>query len=297
MTKKTAKKVSKKSTKKTLKKSSPSARGLWTGSISFGLVNIPVKVQTAKEQKEIHFSMLDPSNLSKVGYKYYNKSTGEDVNRADTVKGFEYEKGNYVILSDEDFKKAYPKTTQTIDIQNFVELEEIDPVFFDKAYYLTPAKGGDKGYALLSQALLKQKKVAIAKFVLHNKQHLVALIPRGSYLLLETLHFAEDVKELRDLDNKAALPASKSLGKEIQMAEELIKSMTETWDPDAYEDTYREDIMKLVQAKVKAGKGQEIEELEARSEEEEELSNVRDLMPLLRKSLENKKPAHKRAAH
>lgn len=290
--------MAKKTTKKAAtKKTSHHERGLWSGSISFGLVNIPVKVQTAKEQKEIHFTMLDPSNLSKVGYKYYNKSTGEDVNRGDTVKGFEYEKGNFVILTDEDFKKAYPKTTQTIDIQNFVQLEEIDPVFFDKAYYLTPAKGGDKGYALLSQALLKQKKVAIAKFVLHNKQHLVALIPRGKYLLLETLHFAEDVKELRDLGSKKAdLPASRSLGKEVQMAQELIESMTEAWDPDAYEDTYRKDIMKLVHAKVKAGKGKEIEELEA-PVEDDEMSNVRDLMPLLRKSLANKKSAsHKRAA-
>ncbi|RYZ77988.1 MAG: Ku protein, partial [Proteobacteria bacterium] len=152
-------------------------------------------------------------------------------------------------------------------------------------------------YALLSQALQKQKKVAIAKFVLHNKQHLVALIPRGNYLLLETLHFAEDVKELRDLDTKASdLPASKNLGKEVQMAEQLIESMTEAWDPDVYEDTFREDIMKLVHAKVKAGKGKEIEELEAPSDDED-ISNVRDLMPLLRKSLANKKPASKRAAH
>lgn len=283
--KKTQKKAKKTNSRKKAGSTSLSERGLWSGSISFGLVNIPVRVVSAKEQKEVHFTMLDPSNLSKVGYKYYNKETGEDISRSETVKGYEYEKGNFVIISDEDFKKAYPKATQTIDIENFVALEEIDPVFFEKAYYLVPTKGGQKGYKLLSQALQKQKKVAIAKFVMHMKQHLVALIPRGDYLLLETLHFADDVKEVRELeDKKAELPAAKNLAREVQMAEELIENMTEKWDPDSYEDTFRDDIMKLVQAKVKAGKGAEVRDIEP-LEKDETPSNVTDLMPLLRKSL------------
>lgn len=268
--------------------SSSESRGLWKGSISFGLINIPVRVVSAKEQKSIHFTMLDPSNLSKVGYKYYNKTTGEEISRSATVKGYEYEKGSFVILSDEDFKKAYPKATQTIDIQNFVELDEIDPVFFEKAYYLLPLKGGEKGYRLLSQALLKQKKVAIAKFVLHTKQHLVALIPRGDYLLLETLHFAEDVKDLSELETKKSdLPSAKTLTKEVEMAEQLIENMTEPWDPSSYEDTFREDILKLVTAKVKAGKVEEIGEA-APSTKTKEIASVTDLMPLLRKSLASK---------
>lgn len=275
--------------------SSSDGRGLWKGSISFGLINIPVRVVSAKEQKDIHFTMLDPSNLSKVGYKYYNKTTGEELSRGSTVKGYEYEKGSYVILSDEDFKKAYPKATQTIDIQNFVELEEIDPVFFEKAYYLLPLKGGEKGYRLLSQALLKQKKVAIAKFVLHTKQHLVALIPRGDYLLLETLHFAEEVKDLNELqEQKADLPPVKSLSKEVEMAEQLIENMTERWDPNSYEDTFRDDILKLVDAKVRAGKGTEISEGKSESKVKE-IGSVTDLMPLLRKSLASKKLAAPRA--
>jgi DNA end-binding protein Ku len=301
MTKKTTKKTKTaprktakaKVTKLKTKKAKPhnSERGLWTGSISFGLINIPVRLVTAKEQQDVHFTMLDPSNLSKVGYKYYNKATGEDVSRSATVKGYEYEKGSYVVLSEQDFKKAYPKTTGTIDIQNCVSLREIDPVFFEKAYYLMPTKGGEKSYRLLAQALNKQDKVAIAKIVMHTKQHLVALISRGDYLLMETLHFAADVKELRELeDAKQALPAAKVAPKEVEMAERLIENMTEKWDPDAYEDTFRDDIMKLVHAKVKAGKGTEVPELEAASDEEDH-SNVRDLMPLLRKSLESKKHA------
>lgn len=274
------------------KKTNLPERGLWSGSISFGLVNIPVHLVSAKEQNDVHFTMLDPKSLSKVGYKYYNKNTGKEISRSATVKGYEYKKGSYVILSEEDFKKAYPKATQTIDIQNFVELQEIDPVFFEKAYYLMPESGAEKSYRLLTQALSRQKKVAIAKFVMHTKQHLVALIPRGDYLLLETLHFANDVKELVELEERASsLPAAKGLGKEVQMAEQLIESMTEKWNPENYEDTFHDDIMKLIQAKVKAGKGAEITEMEKPSEDEEDLSNVTDLMPLLRKSLARKKPS------
>ena len=156
-------------------------RGLWNGAISFGLVNINVRVMSAKDKKDLHFTMLDPSNLSPVGYKYYNKTSGEEVTRSRTVKAFEYKSGKYVIMTDADFKKANPKATQTIDIENFVELEEIDPVVFEKAYYVLPNKGGDKGYALLCDALTKSKKVAIAKVILHTKQHLAALVPRGKF--------------------------------------------------------------------------------------------------------------------
>ncbi len=165
-------------------------RSLWRGAISFGLVNIPVLVFSAKEQEDLHFTMLDPSDLSPIGYRYYNKSTGEEVSRASTVKAYRYKPDQYVIMTDADFKKANPKATQTIDIENFVELDEIDPVYFERAYYLKPGKSGDKGYRLLCEALQKSRKVAIAKMVLHTKQHLVAIIPRGKYLLLELLRFA-----------------------------------------------------------------------------------------------------------
>ncbi|MGZ3805650.1 MAG: non-homologous end joining protein Ku [Pseudobdellovibrionaceae bacterium] len=266
----------------------PHHRGLWSGVISFGLVNIPVRVVSAKEQKEIHFTLLDPSNLSPIGYKYYNKTTGEEVSHRDAVKAYEYKPDSYVIMTEADFQKANPKATQTIDIENFVALDEIDPVFFEKAYYLLPNKGGEKAYSLLVEALLRTHKVAIAKIVLHTKQHLVALIPRGKFLLLELLNFAEDVKELRELgDWKAEIPASKTLRKEVEMAEKLIQDMTSRWEPQDYEDTYRADIMRMVKAKVKAGRATEISQ--DFEEVKEEAPQVRDLMPLLRKSLAAKK--------
>lgn len=276
---------------KTKKKEHASQRGLWSGAISFGLVNIPVRLVSAREQKELRFIMLDPSNLSPVGYKYYNKSTGEEISRSKTVKAFEHKPHEYVIFTEADFKKANPVATQTVDIENFVNLDEIDPVYFEKAYYLLPNKGGQKAYQLLTDALSKSHKVAIAKMVLHTKQHLVALIPRGKFLLLEMLHFANDIKELSELgDWTEEVPASKSASPEMKMAEQLIEDMTEKWKPQQYHDTYRDDIMKRVHAKVHAGKATEItKDFEP---QKEETAEVVDLMPLLRKSLASGK-SHK----
>ncbi len=273
-------------------------RSLWKGAISFGLVNIPVLVISSREQAELHFTMLDPSNLSPIGYKYYNKTTGEEISRAKTVKAYKYKPDRYVIMTDADFKRANPKATQTIDIENFVELDEIDPVFFEKAHYLLPGKSGDKAYALLRQALLKSHKVAIAKMVLHTKQHLVAVIPRGDYLLLELLHFAEDVKELKDLEQRdSEFKASARSGREVSMAEQLIEDMTSRWVPSDYKNTYRADLMKYVKARVKAGKATEINDDYAEADEKTS-SEVIDLLPLLRKSLsraKDKPRARKRA--
>lgn len=283
------KKAAKKTSTKT-KKHHNESRGMWNGAISFGLVNINVRVVSAKEEKNLHFTMLDPTNLSPVGYKYYNKTSGEEVTHSKTVKAYEYKSGQYVIMTNADFKKANPKATQTIDIENFVMLDEIDPVFFDRAYYLLPNKGGEKGYKLLCEALHKSGKVAIAKIVLHTKQHLVALIPRGQYLLLELLHFAQEVKELRELgDWKKEIPESKNVTQEVKMAEQLIEDMTSKWNPSAYKDTYRDDIMKQVKAKVKAGKATEISDDFIEDDQDQDSTNVVDLMPLLRKSLASKK--------
>lgn len=265
-------------------------RGLWSGNISFGLVNIAVRLVSAREQKGLSFNMLDPSNLAPVGYKYYNKATGDEVKRGSTIKGYEYKPGNYVLMSDADFKKANPKATQTIDIENFVKLDEIDPVFFEKAYYLLPSKGSEKAYKLFCEALQKSRRVAIAKMVMHTKQHLVALMPRDKYLLCEMLHFAEDVKELRELgDWKKEVKPSSTTSKEVEMAERLIDDMTTAWKPEAYKDTYRADIMKQVKAKVKAGKATEITKDFELTDEKSSSTKVLDLMPLLKKSLESKK--------
>jgi DNA end-binding protein Ku len=276
------------------------ARGLWKGSISFGLVNIAVQVVSARERPDLHFMMLDPRNSAPVGYKYYNKASGQELRRSDTVKAYEYKSGKYVIFTEADFKKANPKATQTIDIQNFVELEEIDPVFFERAYYLLPLKGSEKAYTLLTEALQKTSKVAVSKIVLHTKQHLAAIIPRDRYLLLELLHFAEDVKEVSDLDEwKKEVPQIKINPREVEMAERLVEEMTARWKPDIYKDTYRADIMKRVNAKVKAGKAMEITEEAPSGKAREVSAQVVDLMPLLQKSLRSKKsaPSHRARGH
>lgn len=295
--KKSVKKVTAKSSKKLARKTSPKhskkktraekdprlSRGIWNGNISFGLINIPVRLVSSREQPDLHFTMLDPRNLSPVGYKYYNKLSGKEISRSDTVKAFEFRKGEFVILSDADFKKANPEATQTIDIQNFVELEEIDPVYFMRAYYILPNRGGDKAYSLLSQSLLSSGKVAIAKIVLHTKQYLAALIPRGEYLLLELLHFAEDVKDIEEL-SEMSRKSTPILPQEEEMAMRLIEGMSSRWIPSKYKDTYREDIMKRVQAKVRAGKATEITKDLPEKVSATELKES-DLLPLLQKSL------------
>lgn len=296
-----AKSKSRRKSKKAHSDEAHESRGLWSGAISFGLVNIPVKLVSAREQQDLHFMMLDPSNLSPVGYKYYNKSTGEEVKRNQTVKAFEHKTDEYVIMTEADFKKANPIATQTIDIENFVNLSEIDPVYFEKAYYLLPKKGGEKAYALLCQALQKTDKVAIAKIVIHTKQHLVAVMARDQFLMMEMLHFASDVIDISELgDWKNAAPKAKIQPQEVQMAEQLIEDMTTKWKPADYKDTYRQDIMKQVQAKVKAGKATEITE-DFVEKEETETTSAKDLMPLLRKSLATKKkhPSknHERTLH
>lgn len=271
-------------------------RGLWSGTISFGLVNIGVRVISAKEKPDLSFSMIDPTNFAPVGYKYYNKSTGDELSRSSTVKGYEHKPGHYVVMTDADFKKANPKATQTIDIENFVRLDEIDPVFFDKAYYLVPTKGAEKAYQLLCTALAQSEKVAIAKMVMHTKQHLVALMPRGDFLLLEMLHFEEEVKELRELGEwKEAIPVKKAGAQEVKMAEKLIEDMTAKWEPLDYKNTYRDDLMKFINAKVKAGKSTEMT-AEIEEKDTEKSAQVLDLMPLLKKSLASKKSLPKKRA-
>lgn len=293
--KKATSKSKKKDTSRKGFENTQSTRGIWNGNISFGLINIPVRLVSSKEQPDLNFTMLDPRNLSPVGYKYYNKLSGKEISRSETVKAFEFKKGEFVILSDADFKKANPEATQTIDIQNFVELEEIDPVYFMRAYYILPNRGGDKAYSLLSQSLQASGKVAIAKIVLHTKQYLTALIPKGDYLLLELLHFAEDVKDIEEL-SEISRKTSHILPEEEDMAMRLIEGMSTQWVPSKYKDTYREDIMKRVQAKVRSGKATEITKdfpKVSRSEVKES-----DLLPLLQKSLaSSRKKTTKKTLH
>ena len=271
--------------------------GIWKGSISFGLLNIPVNLQTANETKDLDFHMLDSRDFSGIKYKKVNASTGKEVPYDKIVKGYEYEPDQFVVINKSDFVAANPKATQTIDIEDFVEASEIDTMLFDKPYYLVPQKNGEKGYFLLRDALIKSKKVAIGKIVIRTKQHLAAIMPMGDYLILEILRFAHEVKRLKDVD---FLDEVKTTGRynprELKMAEDLIKGMTAKWKPEKYDDTYFEDMMKLIKKKIKAGNTHVMEDDDAEPPEEiENNSGVVDLLPLLRQSLANKGKSAKAA--
>lgn len=265
------------------------AGSIWKGSISFGLLNIPVSLQKAQEGHDLSFSMLDEKDLSPIKYKKVNGKTGHEVPWPRIVKGYEYESGQFVIMNKDDFKAANPKATQTIDIEDFVSFEEIDLMFFEKPYYLVPQKNGIKGYFLLCEALKKTNKVAVAKIVIRTKMHLACIMAKEDYLVLEMLRFAHEVLEVDEVDYLKNTEKPKVSAKEIKMAEELIEGMTGKWKPEQYKDTYNDDIMKIINMKIKAGEGQEIDYGDLPKEEKGNTGTVVDLMPLLRQSLEKRK--------
>ncbi|WP_408096869.1 Ku protein [Peredibacter sp. HCB2-198] len=265
------------------------AGSIWKGSISFGLLNIPVSLQKAEEGNDLHFSMLDGKDLSPIKYKKVSGKDGKEVPWNRIVKGYEYEKGQFVIIEKDDFKRANPKATQTIDIEDFVDLDEIDPMFLEKPYYLVPQKNGIKGYFLLAEALKKSKKVAIAKVIIRTKQHLGAIMTRGDYLILEILRFSHEVLEVDEVEYLSDIQRPKFSAKEVKMAQELIDGMTGKWRPDQYKDTYNDDLLKIINLKIEAGEGKEVDLGEVPKAEKGNTGVVVDLMPLLKKSLEEKK--------
>lgn len=267
------------------------AGSIWKGSISFGLLNIPVTLQKAQEGKDLHFSMLDSKDLSPIKYKKVNAKSGEEVPWTRIVKGYEYEPGQYVIVSKEDLKAANPKASQMIEIEDFVEFDQIDLMFFEKPYYLVPQKNGTKGYFLLVEALGRTNKVAVGKIVIRTKQHLCLVMSKDGFLVMEMLRFAHEVLQTDEAEylNKVEVP--KFSAKELKMAEELIAGMTVDWDPNQYQDTYEKDVMRIIEMKVKAGEGQEIDYGKLSDVDTGPSGTVVDLMPLLRKSLEEKKRA------
>jgi DNA end-binding protein Ku len=276
------------------------AQAIWKGSLRFGLVNIPVAVYPAEERDELSFTLLDRRDFSPVGYQRINKSTGEEVAWDDIVKGYEYEDEEYVVLGDEDFKRANPEATQTVDIVGFVDVADIDPMYFDRPYYLAPTKGGEKGYAILREALAESGKAGIAKVVLRTREHLAAVIPGGRALVLELLRFDHELRAADGLDLPGQdLEKLKVSKREIEMAEKLIEGMVEQWDPSQYKDEYREDLMARIEEKIKKGETEEIPEPEEEAAEAGE-PQVIDIMDLLKRSLEKtggkrKSPAKARA--
>jgi DNA end-binding protein Ku len=255
------------------------ARAIWKGSISFGLVNIPIALYPATRREELSFRLLRKSDLSPVNYKRVAEKDGKEVPWDQIVKGYEYEKGKYVVLKEEDFQRVDIEATQTVEIQDFVDLDEIDPIFFYKPYYLEPQKGGEKAYALLRDALEHSKKVGVAKVVIKTREYLAGVKPEDGALVLELMHFADEMADT----SKLHIPKKVEVGKrEMTMARSLIDSMSSKWNPKKYKDDYREALMEVIAEKVEAG-GQEIEE---RPRKAPKPTKVIDLVSVLQKSLE-----------
>jgi DNA end-binding protein Ku len=231
-------------------------RAIWKGAISFSLVNIPIALYPATRREELKFRLLRKSDLSPINYKRVAEADGKEVPWEDIVKGYEYEKGQFVVLKDEDFKRVDIEATQTVDILEFVELEEIDPIFFDRPYYLEPEKRGEKAYAVLRDALKESGKVGIAKVVIKTRQHLASVKPNGNTLVLELMHFAEELVDTNGLKIPKDVQVS---AKELQMAEQLIGRMSGKWDAKKYTDDYTHALLDLIEKKVEAG-GKELPE-------------------------------------
>ena len=254
-------------------------RAIWKGSISFGLVNIPIALYPATRREELKFRLLRKQDLSPVNYKRVAEKDGNEVPWDQIVKGYEYEKGKYVILKDEDFQRVDLEATQTVDIQDFVHLDEIDPIFFYKPYYLEPQKGGDKAYVLLRDSLKDTNKVGIAKVVIKTRQFLAGVKPEDGVLILELMHFADELADPSSLH----VPKKLEVGKrEMVMAKALIESMTSKWNPEKYHDDYREAVMKVIEEKVEHG-GEEIEEKPRKAPKP---TKVIDLVSVLQQSLD-----------
>src|SRR5690348_11012056 len=248
-------------------------RSLWTGTISFGLVSVPVRMFGATESKELRFHFLDKHDLQPIAYDKVRRDTGKHVDDDDIVRGFEVEKGRYVPLDDEDLDRLDVELTKTIDICDFVDLDEIDPIYFRKAYYLEPQEGAETPYRLLVRALEETGKVAIAKVVIRNKQHLAALRPWNGVLVLETMYYADEVVKPESVGSKTKLRKA-----EVEMAKSLVENLSAKFDPEKYDDTYRKELLQLLRAK-EAGKP-------LPEPDEEPEGEVVDLMAALRESVE-----------
>lgn len=253
-------------------------RSIWSGSISFGLVNIPVKLVSAVQSEEIDFDMLSKKDLAPVHYARIDSKTGEEVPWKDIVKGYQYAKGKYVVVEPEDFEKASPEKSKSIDIVQFVKEDEIDPIYYEKPYYLVPGKGAEKSYKLLLKALQETETVGIAEFVLRNREHICALKPYEGILLLNQLRYHE---EIRDIPAEAEAKETVRQ-KELELAVKLVNQLTEKFNPVAFKDTYIAELKKVIKAKA-AGKEIRI------AEPAKKTATVKDLMEVLKQSLGNGK--------
>jgi DNA end-binding protein Ku len=280
-------------------KAPTSTRSLWKGAISFGLVHVPIALFSATDESDLNFKMIDKRTMDPVGYKRINKKSGKEVAPSDIVKGIEWENGQFVLLTPEEIAAAYPKTTQTIEIESFIPIDEIPFVYLEKPYYTAPINKGAKVYALLREALAESRMVGVAKVVIANKQHLALLMPCGPALVLNLLRWGGEIRSWQALE----LPPQgvKEAGirePELKMAKALIQDMSAHWSPDQFRDTFHEQVMKLVEDKASAGHIEQVEKIT--SDAAKTTSNVVDLTELLMRSMKAKKaesaPAAKKTA-
>lgn len=266
-----------------------SKRILWKGAIAFGLVHIPIALHSATQNQSIDFDWLDRRSMEPVGYKRINKVTGKEIDREDIVKGVEYEDGEYVVVEAEEIAAAYPRTTQTVEIEAFVPLDDIPFVYLERPYYVAPINKGAKVYALLREVLSESRLAGLAKVVIQTKQHLALLFACGPVLILNLLRWGDEVRDWSALN----LPEkdSKALGlsqKELTMARQLVKDMTVDWEPEQYTDSFREQIMQLIQDKVEAGETTQVSQPEP-EEESTGSARIYDLTEMLQRSLKGRK--------
>ena len=260
------------------------SRPIWKGSINFGLVNIPVALYSAEANSSIDFDLLDKRDFSRVRYQRVNEKTGKEVPWDEIVKGYEYKKGEYVALTDDDFLKANIEATQSIDIIDFVDAADISPIYFDKPYYLTPLKNGQRAYALLREVMKRTGKVGIARVVIRTRQHLAALLADGPVLILNLLRFSHELRDPSALDVPAARSTQGS-NQELKMAEQLVESMVGKWNPKKYRDEYHQDLLQMIDKKIKSGQTKAIEPAEAAPRPKQQ-GKIIDIMHLLRQSVE-----------
>lgn len=268
------------------------ARVIWKGAISFGLVHIPVALTPAAQESGIDFDWLDKRSMDPVGYQRINKRTGKTIDSEHIVKGIKQDDGRYVVLSDEEIQAAYPKTTQTIEIEGFVQASDIAFWLLEKPYFLEPVGKADKVYALLREAMLEAGVIGIARLVMHTKEHLAALVPTGASLMLNTIRWASEIRPADDLKLPPAGKAAAGLKPaELKMASQLIHDMTGPWDPAAYAERFVDAVQALVEKKRAAGEAESLTELEPAPEAAS--SNVVDLTELLARSLSGRRGSAK----
>lgn len=254
-------------------------RTIWKGAISFGLVNVPIRLSTATSKKNVSFRMLHDKCKTPVKMQRHCPTCDEEVDYGELVKGYEYEDNKFVVLKDEDFDNIPVKSTKTIDIVDFVKLEEIDPVYYIKTYYLSPAEGGEKPYLLLKKALDETKKVAISKVTIRNKESLAVVRVMNKTLVMETMYFADEVKSAAELNIELMEEKVELNEKEEDLAIEIINNLTAEFRPEKYDDQYREELMKIIRKKIE---GKEVEIPDIASTE----NKVLDLMERLKASVE-----------